>query len=97
MKRYSFLILLLAFNSAFAQERPVLDIMLSNYEYPFKVHFQNIKSQNQELKMAYMDIHSQKPNGKTIVLMHGKNFNGAYWKTTIEALSKDRYRVVVPD
>lgn len=32
-----------------------------------------------------------------MVLLHGKNFNGAYWKTTIQALSKEGYRVVVPD
>ena len=30
-------------------------------------------------------------------LSHGKNFNGAYWKTTIEALSKEGFRVIVPD
>ena len=80
-----------------AQNRPVLDIMLTNYEYPYDVHFLNFKSQNQDLKMAYMDIKPEKPNGKTVVLLHGKNFNGAYWKTTIEALTKEGFRVVVPD
>ena len=30
-------------------------------------------------------------------MFHGKNFNGAYWKTTIEALSKEGFRVIVPD
>ena len=44
-----------------------------------------------------MDIHPQKPNGKVVVLLHGKNFNGAYWKTTVDALTQDGYRVVVPD
>src|SRR5690606_862478 len=29
--------------------------------------------------------------------IHGKNFNGAYWKTTIQALTKEGYRVIVPD
>ncbi|WP_313375402.1 alpha/beta hydrolase [Chishuiella sp.] len=77
--------------------RPVLDIMLTNYEYPYDVHYLNLKSQNDDLKMAYMDIHPEKPNGKTIALLHGKNFNGAYWKTTIEALTKEGYRVIVPD
>lgn len=78
-------------------ERPVLDIMLTNYEYPYQVHYLNIKSQDEDLKMAFMDIQSSKPNGKTIMLLHGKNFNGAYWKTTIKALSELGYRVVVPD
>ena len=44
-----------------------------------------------------MDIRPQKANGKVIVLMHGKNFNGAYWKTMIDALTDVGYRVVVPD
>jgi pimeloyl-ACP methyl ester carboxylesterase len=78
-------------------DRPALDINLTNYQYPFDVHFMDFKSQGQDLKMAYMDVHPQNPNGKTVVLMHGKNFNGAYWKTTIEALTKDGYRVVAPD
>jgi pimeloyl-ACP methyl ester carboxylesterase len=99
MKKYSLILLLVSlFQSAMAQkERPVLNIMLTNYDYPFEVHFMNFKSQNQELKMAYMDVHPQKGNGKTVVLLHGKNFNGAYWKTTIEALTEEGYRVIAPD
>src|SRR5690606_38195906 len=44
-----------------------------------------------------MDVRPENPNGRTVVLMHGKNFNGAYWKTTIDALTREGYRVVVPD
>ena len=33
-----------------AQERPVLDIMLTNYEYPFPVQFLSLKSQNKDIK-----------------------------------------------
>ncbi len=36
-------------------------------------------------------------NGKSILLLHGKNFNGAYWETTVNALAKAGYRVIVPD
>ncbi|MGN6340010.1 MAG: alpha/beta fold hydrolase [Ginsengibacter sp.] len=99
MKRYNLIFaLILLFQSSIAQkERAVLDIMLTNYTYPYEVHFMNFKSQNQDLKMAYMDVHPQKPNGKTVVLLHGKNFNSAYWKTTIEALAKDGYRIIGPD
>ncbi len=78
-------------------DRPVLDVMLTNYQYPYEVQFLNIASQREDLKMAYMDVRPEHPNGKTVVLLHGKNFNGAYWKTTIQALAKDGYRVVVPD
>lgn len=97
MKKIFFLSMLFLLQLVQAQERPVLDIMLTNYQYPFAVHYLPLKSQNQDLKMAYMDIQPQKPNGKTVVLLHGKNFNGAYWKTTVDALSKEGYRVVVPD
>lgn len=98
MKSYlSLILVLMTFNWGFSQERPVLDIMLTNYEYPYEVHFLEFNSQNHDLKMAYMDVQSEKSNGMTVLLLHGKNFNGAYWKTTIDALTKDGYRVVVPD
>ena len=99
MKQRTFLILFFAvFQTAFSQtDRPVLDIMLTNYEYPFEGHYLDLNSQNQQLKMAYMDVAAKNPNGNTVVLLHGKNFNGAYWKTTIEALINEGYRVIVPD
>lgn len=74
-----------------------LDIELSNYDYPYPVATLNLKVQQQDLKMVYMDVKSKNYNGKNIVLFHGKNFNGAYWKTTIDALSKEGFRVIVPD
>ena len=47
--------------------------------------------------MAYMDVIPAKPNGKAILLLHGKNFSSAYWKQTAEVLSDNGYRVVMPD
>jgi len=88
---------LVMFQMSFAQKRPVLDIMLNNYKYPFAEHTIEFSSQGQTLKMEYMDVHPQHPNGKVITLLHGKNFNGAYWKTTIDALISEGYRVIVPD
>jgi len=89
----------LTINGVFAQTENLqwLDIELSNYEYPFPVATLNLKIQEQDLKMAYMDVKPKNYNGKNIVLFHGKNFNGAYWKTTIEALTNEGYRVIVPD
>lgn len=86
-------------SSSFAQESKLkwLDLELSNYEYPYPVKRLKLKNQNQDLEMAYMDIKPKKYNGKNIVLLHGKNFNGAYWKTTIERLTKNGFRVIVPD
>ena len=98
MKNYLSCFLFLISITLFGQkDRPVLDIMLTNYQYPYNVAFHQLHSQNQDLKMAYMDIKPSQSNGKTVVLLHGKNFNGAYWKTTVDALTKDGYRVIVPD
>lgn len=80
----------------FSQIKP-LDAMLSDYQYPYEVHYLDFKSQNNDLKMAYMDVEPQKPNGKTIMLLHGKNFNGAYWQKTAKDLSEKGFRVIIPD
>jgi len=80
----------------FSQIKP-LDAMLSEYKYPYEVHFLDLKSQDNVLKMAYMDVQPQKSNGKTIMLLHGKNFNGAYWEKTAKDLSDKGFRVVIPD
>ncbi|MGK6341690.1 alpha/beta fold hydrolase [Chryseobacterium sp. DT-3] len=80
----------------FSQIKP-LDAMLMEYQYPYEVHFIDLKSQNNNLKMAYMDVQPQRPNGKTIMLLHGKNFNGAYWEKTAKDLSDKGFRVIIPD
>jgi pimeloyl-ACP methyl ester carboxylesterase len=48
-------------------------------------------------KMAYMDIASKNPNGRSVVLFHGKNFDGYYWKDVIPFLTGMGFRVIVPD
>lgn len=80
----------------FSQIKP-LDAMLSDYQYPYEVHFKDLKSQDNNLKMAYMDVRPQKANGKSILLLHGKNFNGAYWERTAKDLSEKGFRVIIPD
>jgi pimeloyl-ACP methyl ester carboxylesterase len=47
--------------------------------------------------MAYMDVHPEHPNGKNIMLLHGKNFNGAYWGQTAKWLANEGFRVIIPD
>ncbi|MBF4505600.1 alpha/beta hydrolase [Flavobacterium sp. JLP] len=98
MKNIKLIMLLLPL-FCFSQEEKIkaLDINLSNYEYPFPVKFLELNNQRQSLKMAYMDITPENYNNKNIVLLHGKNFNGAYWETTIKALTKEGFRVIVPD
>lgn len=76
---------------------PALDMNLENYPYPFPVKFINITNQGNTYRMAYMDEVSTQPNGKSVLLMHGKNFNGAYWKQTTDSLLEYGYRVIIPD
>jgi pimeloyl-ACP methyl ester carboxylesterase len=71
---------------------------LQGFTYPHPLQHFSFTSQGQPLQMAYMDIAAKgQPNGRTVVLMHGKNFCGATWETSITALSEAGYRVVVPD
>jgi len=99
MKPLIFTLLFTLSFSLFAQDEKLkwLDIMLANYEYPFPVKHLNINVQQQDLKMAYMDVQPDNYNGKNVMLFHGKNFNGAYWETTTKALTEKGYRVIIPD
>jgi pimeloyl-ACP methyl ester carboxylesterase len=65
--------------------------------YPHPVNYIDLKIESQDVKMAYMDVKPAEPNGKTVLLFHGKNFNGYYWKDVISFLSNGGYRVIVPD
>jgi pimeloyl-ACP methyl ester carboxylesterase len=49
------------------------------------------------LHMAYMDVRPATANGRSVVLLHGKNFCAATWQKTIVALSAAGYRVIAPD
>ncbi|ALW86028.1 alpha/beta hydrolase [Hymenobacter sedentarius] len=100
MPRYFLLLLfplLLAATSASAQPT-VLNATLDGYNYPYPVKTLPLKLEGQALRMAYMDVPANaKPNGRTVVLLHGKNFFGAYWRETIKVLAAAGFRVVVPD
>ena len=90
------LLLLLQQMPARSQAVP-LGICLENYSYPFPVSYLDLTIQQQRLKMAYMDVHPQHPNGHTVVLLHGKNFCGAYWGQTARILAEQGFRVIIPD
>ena len=70
---------------------------LEGFEYPFPVERFAFESQRQTLAMGYMDIAPARPNGRTVVLLHGKNFCGATWEGTIARLADAGYRVIAPD
>jgi pimeloyl-ACP methyl ester carboxylesterase len=92
------LAMLAASPAAWAQDKNrALDPELTNYDYPFPVRNHLLETQQQELAMSYMDVAAAKPNGRTVVLLHGKNFSGAYWAPTIRALHAEGYRVIAPD
>lgn len=74
-----------------------LDIDLTDYQYPYPVQFITLTIQGETLKMAYMDVKPANPNGHVIMLLHGKNFNGAYWGQTAGVLAENGYRVIIPD
>lgn len=100
MKKPAFLILLLLFTTCIQAQKDTLrnlDINLENYDYPFPVSFIDFESQGEKLRMAYMDVKPSTPNGKNIMLLHGKNFNGAYWEQTAKSLNELGYRVIIPD
>lgn len=98
MKNHWLLFLILLTSISFSQQTPVaLDKELTSVNYPFEVKFKTFHSQEQHLKMAYLDVAPSKANGKTIVLLHGKNFNAAYWEQTIKELTKNGFRVIAPD
>ncbi len=74
-----------------------LDIQLNNYDYAYPSEYIKFESQGKELEMSYMYVEPNNFNGKHIMLLHGKNFNGAYWRTTIEALTHEGFAVIAPD
>ena len=89
------LLMVLLFSPASADD--TLGINLEGYDYAFGVKTFNFTSQGQDLVMAYQFEKSPTPNGKTVLLLHGKNFNGAYWGETMKTLLDAGYNVIVPD
>lgn len=71
---------------------------LQGFEYPFPVKDFAFASQGLPLRMAYMDVPpAGAANGRTAVLLHGKNFCAATWESAIRALSGAGFRVIAPD
>ena len=80
-----------------ADAPPAYDPELTNYDYPRPVRFFPLRDQRQDLKMAYVLAEPSQPNGRTVLLLHGKNFSAAYWEPTIRAFLSQGFRVVAPD
>ncbi|MGM4928458.1 alpha/beta fold hydrolase [Tardiphaga sp. 619_E2_N8_5] len=95
------LIATLPFTSSQAAEPPAArepyGIGLEGFPYPYPVNMLPLVNDGEQLRMAYMDVPSSKPNGRTVVLLHGRNFPSSYWAPVIGTLNDAGYRVVVPD
>ncbi|WFC42733.1 alpha/beta hydrolase [Pseudoxanthomonas sp. SE1] len=88
---------LASLSSAHAGPLPRHGARLEGFDYPHPVRTFSLVSQAQSLEMAYLDVATAAPNGRTVVLLHGKNFCAATWESAITALTQAGYRVVAPD
>lgn len=90
--------LLLALAPMAAHAAPTFGERLEGFDYPYPVKTFALRSQDQALEMAYMDVApTTAANGQTIVLLHGKNFCAATWQDTIQVLTDAGYRVLALD
>ena len=54
--------------------------------------------EGQDVRLAYYDVAPKgPPNGRTVLLLHGKNFWGDSWADVAEALAAGGSRVIIPD
>ncbi|MBT2749460.1 MULTISPECIES: alpha/beta hydrolase [unclassified Lysobacter] len=70
---------------------------LEGFDYPYPVQHYAFQSQGEKVRMAYLDVRPAQANGRTVVVLHGKNFCAATWETSIAALAQAGYRVIAPD
>lgn len=80
-----------------AAEREPYGIGLEGFAYPYPVSLLPLIHDGERGAMAYMDVAPAQPNGRTVVLLHGRNFPSSYWAPVIKTLNEAGYRVVVPD
>ncbi|HEX8461643.1 MAG TPA: alpha/beta hydrolase [Segetibacter sp.] len=74
-----------------------LRVSAQDVKYPYPVSYLHLNLEGQDVQMAFMDVKPDKPNGESVILFHGKNFNGFYWRDVIPFLAQAGYRVIVPD
>src|SRR6202046_3402665 len=84
--------------SAHATEaREPYGIGLEGFAYPYPANMLPLFNDGEPVRMAYMDVAPAQPNGRTVVLLHGRNFPSNYWAPVIKTLTEAGFRVVVPD
>ncbi len=66
--------------------------------YPYPSNYFGIRVYSQDVRISYMDVAPRgAPNGRSVLLLHGNNFGGFYFKAIIDGLTAEGFRVVVPD
>jgi pimeloyl-ACP methyl ester carboxylesterase len=71
---------------------------LEAFAYPWPVQRMPVAIGAEQGQMSYMDVApTARANGRTVVLLHGKNFCGATWDSTAKSLAGAGYRVLIPD
>ena len=93
----AFLLLPFATQAAEPAQREPYGIGLEGFAYPYPVSLLPLVNDGEQLRMAYMDVAPAQPNGRAVVLLHGRNFPSSYWAPVIKTLSDAGYRVIVPD
>jgi pimeloyl-ACP methyl ester carboxylesterase len=78
-------------------QREPYGINLEGFAYPYPVSLLPLVNDGEQLRMAYMDVTPAQPNGRTALLLHGRNFPSSYWAPVIKTLTNAGFRVVVPD
>ena len=104
------LLLLVAATPVAAQGRAVLppvptptdvkpgSITCDECPYPYPSSYLTISVYSQDVRISYMDVAPQgAANGHTVLVLHGNNFGGFYFKAIIDGLTKEGFRVIVPD
>ena len=66
--------------------------------YPYPSKYLDISVYSQDVRISYMDVAPLgRANGHTVMLLHGNNFGGFYFKAIIDGLIGVGFRVIVPD
>lgn len=76
-----------------------LGAAMEGWAYPFPVQYLQFELEGRPVRMAYMDVQpaAATANGRTVLLLHGKNFGADYWENSLRALSAQGYRVIALD
>src|SRR3977135_4272295 len=83
--------------SAEPAAREPYGIGLEGFAYPYPVNMLPLTNDGEQVRRAYMDAGPAQPDGRSVVLLHGRNFPSSYWAPVIKTLTDAGYRVVVPD